>query len=42
MSFVGVEAPCPRAGHSSVLYRDNLYVFGGKDNDNSKLNDLWK
>ena len=42
MRYVGKDAPCPRAGHSSVLYRDNLYVFGGKDNDNIKLNDLWK
>jgi N-acetylneuraminic acid mutarotase len=39
--------PCTRAGHSAVLFSDHdqgdfMFVFGGKDDDNNKLNDLWK
>lgn len=34
--------PEPRAGHCSVLIGDLLYLFGGKDEDNKKLNDLWQ
>jgi len=30
-----------RAGHSVVEHKDNLYVFGGQDDDNNKLNDIW-
>lgn len=31
-----------RAGHSAVLHNDSsLVIFGGKDDDNNKLNDLW-
>ena len=36
------EAPIPRAGHTGTLYDHNLYVFGGKDDENNKLNDLWR
>lgn len=41
------EAPCPRAGHSAVIKLDEingdcLFIFGGKDDDNNKLNDTWK
>ena len=40
------EMPCARAGHSAQLYNDGttewMYVFGGKDNENDKLNDLWR
>lgn len=42
------EAPCPRSGHSSVVYEDKennceyMYIFGGKNSKNQKLNDLWK
>jgi hypothetical protein len=25
-----------------VIYNDSLWVFGGKDEDNEKLNDLWE
>ena len=35
-------APSPRAGHAAVLHDGNLYVFGGKDDSNKKLNDLWR
>ena len=33
--------PPPRAGHSAILYHDQMIVFGGKDEDNNKLNDIW-
>ena len=35
-------APSARAGHAAVMHEGNLYVFGGKDDDNQKLNDLWR
>ena len=35
-------APKPRAGHSATLHEDQLYIFGGKDDENYKLNDFWK
>lgn len=34
--------PKPRASASSAVYMDKLYVFGGQDDDNCKLNDLWE
>lgn len=34
--------PQPRAGHSAAILGSNMYVFGGKGEDNSKFNDLWK
>ena len=36
------RTPKPRAGHSGVIQNGSLYVFGGKDDDNNKLEDLWK
>ena len=36
------ERPCPRASHSTVVYGRNMYLFGGQDDDNNKLNDLWE
>lgn len=40
-------APCPRAGHSAVnfvdgAHGDSMIIFGGKDDENNKLNDVWK
>lgn len=35
-------APCIRASHSSTVYNGKAYVFGGQDDDNNKLNDLWE
>ena len=35
-------APKPRAGHSATLHEGILYIFGGKDDENLKLNDIWK
>lgn len=39
--------PCPRVGHSAVIKYDKqkgdcMYIFGGKDDENNKLNDTWK
>lgn len=41
------DIPMPRAGHSAVIKEDSsngdcMYIFGGKDDDNNKLNDTWK
>ena len=37
-------APCPRAGHSAIIRKtdndDFMYIFGGKDDENNKLNDI--
>ena len=39
-------APCPRAGHSAIIRKtdndDFMYIFGGKDDENNKLNDIWR
>jgi N-acetylneuraminic acid mutarotase len=36
------ENPIPaRAGHSVVHHNSKLFVFGGTDDDNDKLGDLW-
>jgi N-acetylneuraminic acid mutarotase len=40
--IMGGEIPCSRSGHSSVLYGDSMIVFGGRDSDNNRLNDLWE
>ncbi len=34
--------PPARAGHSAIVYEDSMYIFGGKDEENNKLNDLWQ
>ncbi len=36
------NCPVARAGHSAVVYRDSMFILGGKDEDNNKLNDLWE
>lgn len=36
------EMPCIRASHSSCYYNGKCYIFGGQDDDNNKLNDLWE
>ena len=36
------KTPIERAGHSMNLIDTSLYIFGGKDEDNTKLKDLWK
>jgi N-acetylneuraminic acid mutarotase len=36
------KVPCPRNGHSACIYGNFMYIFGGRSNDNVKLNDTWK
>ena len=36
------QCPKPRASASSAFYNGKLYVFGGQDDDNNKLDDLWE
>jgi len=36
------ESPCIRASHSTTVYNNKMYIFGGQDDDNNKLNDLWE
>jgi N-acetylneuraminic acid mutarotase len=38
---VSEECPEPRAGHSAILFEDKMYVYGGKNEENNKLNDFW-
>jgi hypothetical protein len=33
--------PEPRAGHSAAIYKDLLVIFGGKNEENEKINDVW-
>ena len=33
--------PCVRASHAAVVHNDKMYIFGGQDDDNNKLGDLW-
>lgn len=41
--------PCPRAGHTALVKivkelanKPFMYIFGGKDVENNKMNDLWR
>ena len=36
------NAPEPRIGHASFIFKDSLYIFGGSVEDGNLLNDLWK
>lgn len=35
------EGPEGRAGHSAVCSENKVYVFGGQDDHNNKLDDMW-
>ena len=37
----GEALPCPRSGHSASIYNGSMYIFGGKDENSEKINDLW-
>ena len=37
----GQPVPCARSGHSAVYYSGHMFVFGGKNDDSHKLDDLW-
>lgn len=41
VTMLGVYTPKARAGHSAVIVGDTMVIFGGRDEDNNKLNDLW-
>jgi hypothetical protein len=34
--------PCSRASHSTVVFNNKCYIYGGHDDDNNKLNDIWE
>lgn len=36
------QRPSIRASHSAVIHNNKCYIFGGQDDDNNKLNDLWE
>lgn len=38
----GEGGPSARAGSSIVRYEDELYSFAGQEEDNKKMNDVWK
>ena len=38
---VNALVPQARAAQSAIAYKDLLIIFGGKDEDNEKLNDVW-
>ena len=38
----GDAVPVPRAGQCSAVYGDKFYIFGGQDDDNNKLDDMWE
>jgi len=38
---ISTSGPCSRAGHSIAYAGGKMYVFGGQDDDNNKLDDLW-
>lgn len=37
----GSAVPKPRAGHSASVMGSQMIIFGGRDEDNERLNDLW-
>jgi len=41
VSALGLDCPCPRAGHSAIVFGDSMVIFGGKDSEGNKLNDIW-
>ena len=42
VEIMSKETPCIRASHSTAVYNGKCYIFGGQDDDNNKLNDLWE
>ena len=35
------QQPKPRTGHSAVVYGERMIIFGGKNDENEKMNDVW-
>jgi len=40
--FPSPAYPCPRASSSAAVYQQKMYIFGGQDDENNKLCDLWE
>ena len=38
---IGDPVPPARAGHSAVIYKNKLCIYGGTDKDNIRLADTW-
>lgn len=36
------EVPIHRASHTSIIHNGKLYIFGGQDDENNKLGDMWE
>ena len=34
--------PRGRSSHCACMYQGQMYIFGGKDEDHEKLNDMWR
>jgi N-acetylneuraminic acid mutarotase len=41
VNVLGKGRPVPRAGHSAIMHGDSMVIFGGRDEFNNKLNDIW-
>lgn len=39
---IASDKPCPRAGHSAVSYKSYMYIYGGCNEENDRLNDIWR
>ena len=37
-----LDRPAPRKGHSCVLFGDSMIIFGGIDNNDNYLNDIYE
>lgn len=38
---MSTDGPAGRAGHSAVCHENKVFVFGGQDDHNNKLDDMW-
>jgi N-acetylneuraminic acid mutarotase len=41
INILSTNFPSPRAGHSSIMFGEKMAIFGGRDDENNKLNDIW-
>jgi N-acetylneuraminic acid mutarotase len=41
VSVLGLDLPKSRAGHSAIVFGDSMVIFGGRDEDSNKMNDIW-
>ena len=41
VSVLGLDLPKARAGHSAIVFGDSMVIFGGRDEEANKLNDIW-